>query len=128
NAGALFKRRISVSSQFQMSRLLDHFQTVSFRVDGCGSLLGSLPFCTEVDWFQWLVARNSNGAGKDMVGFLKTVSRMNSGLFEVLPVSKWKWNVCVVPSSSFNDGDNLQGSLPAISTKSSLHSLVKELA
>ncbi|GKE45903.1 hypothetical protein Tco_1473187 [Tanacetum coccineum] len=39
------------------------------------------------------VGHGIGGAGKDIVGFLKIVSRMKSGLFNVLPVLKWNWNV-----------------------------------
>ncbi|GKE65886.1 hypothetical protein Tco_1520047, partial [Tanacetum coccineum] len=39
------------------------------------------------------VGHGIGGAGKDIVGSLKTVSRMKSGLFDVLSVSKWNWNV-----------------------------------
>ncbi|GJY57013.1 hypothetical protein Tco_0456128 [Tanacetum coccineum] len=46
------------------------------------------------------------GAGKRSVGGLKTLSEIKSGLLVVLLVSKWKWNMCVAPSSSCSDGGN----------------------
>ncbi|GJY57362.1 hypothetical protein Tco_0456477 [Tanacetum coccineum] len=73
-------------------------------VDNVG--LGDLTLCTCCGSSSIDVVGMSfwgDGAGRDSVAFLKTLSNTKSGLFEVLPISKWNWNMCVVPCRSFKE-------------------------
>ncbi|GJZ00788.1 hypothetical protein Tco_0518217 [Tanacetum coccineum] len=73
-------------------------------VDSCAG--GLLLLSTVGTWLLGVVGEigSIGWLGKRSVGGLKTVSKIKFGLLAVLPVSKWNWNMCVVPSSYCSDG------------------------
>ncbi|GKC09224.1 hypothetical protein Tco_1000834 [Tanacetum coccineum] len=115
--------------------------------DGCGSLVGSFSFCVVVFYWShggvncasrgsivspstipgWLLAVVDN-VGLDGLVISICSGSSSLGAVWVLPVSKWNWNVCAVPSRSFKEDRSRKGSLSAIFARSSFQSLVKELA
>ncbi|GKB56832.1 hypothetical protein Tco_0913018 [Tanacetum coccineum] len=58
------------------------------------------------------------GAGSGSAVGVNTVYRMKAGRFAVLQISKWNWNVWVVPSNSLRDGGSwVSGDLNAVARR-----------